>query len=330
MPATDQLMKLFIQIPCFNEAKTLPTTLADLPRELDGIDEVKWLVIDDGSTDETVKIAQENGVDYVVSHNQNMGLAIGFMSGLEACLEHGADIIVNTDADNQYSASSIPDLIAPILAGQADLVIGARPIEEIKDFSPIKKMFQKLGSWVVRVASNTDIPDAPSGFRALSQDLAYQVNVFSDYTYTLETIIQAGQKKFSVSWVPVKTNGWLRPSRLVSSIWSYIKRSIFTIVRVFAVYRPFAFFMSIAGFFLIPGFLLGLRFLFLYFSGDGSGHVQSLIFTAILISVGVQVGIMAFIGDLMNVNRRILEEIQYRSRTQALSKKPSSGANSDD
>lgn len=319
-------MKLFIQIPCFNEAETLAVTLADLPRELEGIDEIKWLVIDDGSTDETVKVAHDNGVDYVVRHNQNMGLAQGFMTGLETCLGHGADIIINTDADNQYSADSIPDLIAPILSGKADLVIGARPIEEIQDFSPIKKLFQKLGSWVVRVASNTDIPDAPSGFRALSRDLAYQVNVFSDYTYTLETIIQAGQKKFAVSWVPVKTNGWLRPSRLVSSIWSYIKRSIVTIVRVFAIYRPFVFFMSIAGLFLVPGFLLGLRFLVFYFSGDGGGHVQSLIFTAILISVGVQIGIMAFIGDMMNVNRQILEEIQYRSRTQMLSKKTSGGA----
>ncbi len=319
-------MKLFIQIPCFNEAETLAVTLADLPRELEGIDEIKWLVIDDGSTDETVKVAHDNGVDYVVRHNQNMGLAQGFMTGLETCLGHGADIIINTDADNQYSADSIPDLIAPILSGKADLVIGARPIEEIQDFSPIKKLFQKLGSWVVRVASNTDIPDAPSGFRALSRDLAYQVNVFSDYTYTLETIIQAGQKKFAVSWVPVKTNGWLRPSRLVSSIWSYIKRSIITIVRVFAIYRPFVFFMSIAGLFLVPGFLLGLRFLVFYFSGDGGGHVQSLIFTAILISVGVQIGIMAFIGDMMNVNRQILEEIQYRSRTQMLSKKTSGGA----
>lgn len=310
-------MKLFIQIPCFNEAETLPVTLADLPRELDGVDEIKWLVIDDGSTDATQQVAREQGVDYVVRHNQNLGLAHGFMSGLEACLEHGADIIVNTDADNQYSAASIPDLIRPILEGRADLVIGARPIEEIKEFSPIKKLFQRLGSWVVRVASNTDIPDAPSGFRALSRDLAYQVNVFSDYTYTLETIIQAGQKKFSVCWVPVKTNAWLRPSRLVSSIPSYIKRSIVTIVRIFAVYRPFTFFMSIAGVFLVMGFLLGGRFLWFYFSGDGGGHVQSLIFTAILIGIGVQISIMAFVGDLMAVNRQLLEEIQYKMRVQA-------------
>jgi glycosyltransferase involved in cell wall biosynthesis len=310
-------MKLFIQIPCFNEAETLPVTLADLPRELEGVDEIKWLVIDDGSMDATQQVAREQGVDYVVRHNQNMGLAQGFMSGLEACLEHGADIIVNTDADNQYSASSIPDLIRPILEGRADLVIGARPIEEIKEFSPIKKLFQRLGSWVVRVASNTDIPDAPSGFRALSRDLAYQVNVFSDYTYTLETIIQAGQKRFSVCWVPVKTNAWLRPSRLVSSIPSYIKRSIVTIVRIFAVYRPFTFFMSIASVFLIMGFLLGARFLWFYSSGDGGGHVQSLIFTAILIGIGVQISIMAFVGDLMAVNRQLLEEIQYKMRIQA-------------
>jgi glycosyltransferase involved in cell wall biosynthesis len=309
-------MKLFIQIPCFNEAETLPVTLADLPRELDGVDEIKWLVIDDGSTDATQQVARELGVDYVVRHNQNMGLAHGFMSGLEACLEHGADIIVNTDADNQYSASSIPDLIRPIIEDRADLVIGARPIEEIKEFSPIKKLFQRLGSWVVRVASNTDIPDAPSGFRALSRDLAYQVNVFSDYTYTLETIIQAGQKKFSVCWVPVKTNAWLRPSRLVSSIPSYIKRSIVTIVRIFAVYRPFTFFMSIAGIFLVMGFLLGVRFLWFYFSGAGGGHVQSLIFTAILIGIGVQISIMAFVGDLRAVNRQLLEEIQYKMRIQ--------------
>lgn len=311
-------MKLFIQIPCFNEAETLAATLADLPRELEGIDEIRWLVIDDGSSDETARIARDNGVDYVVQHGHNKGLAYGFMTGLAACLERGADIIVNTDADNQYSASSIPDLIRPILAGQADLVVGARPIDEIREFSTVKKLFQKLGSWVVRAASQTDIPDAPSGFRALSRELALQVNVFSDYTYTLETIIQAGQKKFMVSAVPVKTNGWLRPSRLVSSIWSYIKRSIITIVRIFAVYRPFVFFMSIAALFLAAGTLIGIRFMVFYFSGEGSGHVQSLIFAAILIVVGVQNGILAFIGDIMAVNRRILEEVQYKIRSQIL------------
>lgn len=323
-------MKLFIQIPCFNEAETLPVALADLPRKLEGVDEIKWLVIDDGSTDNTAAVARENGVDYVVRHSQNMGLAQGFMTGLEACLEHGADIIINTDADNQYSATSIPDLIKPILDGQADLVIGARPIEKIKDFSPTKKLFQKLGSWVVRVASNTDIPDAPSGFRALSRDLACQVNVFSDYTYTLETIIQAGQKKFAVTSVPIKTNDWLRPSRLVSSIWSYMKRSVVTIVRIFAVYRPFRFFMTIALVFLVSGFLFGLRFLVFYLTGDGNGHVQSLIFTALLISVGVQIAIFAFIGDLMSANRQILEEIQYKIRRQALDSKTANRINKHD
>ncbi len=312
-------MKLFIQIPCFNEAESLPITLADLPKELDGVDEIKWLVIDDGSTDNTAAVAKEHGVDFVIQHSQNMGLAHGFMTGLNACLKNGADIIVNTDADNQYSASSIPDLIKPILQGQSDLVIGARPIEEINDFSPTKKLFQKLGSWVVRAASNTDIPDAPSGFRALSKELAYQVNVFSDYTYTLETIIQAGQKKFAISWVPVKTNSWVRPSRLVTSMWSYIKRSVFTIVRVFAIYRPFKFFMSIAMIFLFLGLMLGIRFLIYYFTGSGEGHVQSLIFSAILIVIGVQIGVLAFIGDLMSVNRKLLEEIQYQTRINASS-----------
>jgi glycosyltransferase involved in cell wall biosynthesis len=308
-------VNLFIQIPCYNEAGSLPVTLAELPRRLDGIDEVKWLVVDDGSTDRTADIARQHGVDYVVRHTRNLGLASTFMTGLKACLEHGADIIVNTDADNQYSAASIPDLILPILDGQADLVIGARPIEEIREFSPLKKFFQKLGSWVVRVASSTDIPDAPSGFRALSRDLAFHVNVFSEYTYTLETIIQAGQKKFATTWVPVRTNDWLRPSRLVNSTWSYIKRSVFTIVRIFAVYRPFLFFMSIASIFFMAGFLLGLRFLLFYFSGDGAGHIQSLIFAAILISVSFQIGVLAFVGDLMSVNRQLLEEIQHWTRS---------------
>jgi len=316
-------MRLFIQIPCFNEAESLPATLADLPRQVDGVDDVKWVVIDDGSTDSTADVARENGVDYIVSHTQNMGLAHGFMTGLETCLEHGADIIINTDADNQYSASSIPDLLKPILENRADLVIGARPIEQIKDFSPLKKLFQKLGSWVVRVASNTDIPDAPSGFRALSRDLAYQVNVFSDYTYTLETIIQAGQKKFSIAWVPVKTNDWMRPSRLLTSTWSYIKRSIFTIVRIVAVYRPFMFFMSLASVFLVIGLLLGLRFLAFYLTGNGDGHIQSLILASILIGVSFQIGILAFMGDLMSVNRRLLEEIQHRTRSNYVNSKSS-------
>ncbi|MGB5584186.1 MAG: glycosyltransferase family 2 protein, partial [Gammaproteobacteria bacterium] len=238
-------MKLIIQIPCFNEAETLAITLADLPREVPGFDQVEWLIIDDGSTDDTVKVALDNGVDHVVRHPRNQGLAQGFMNGLDACLSHGADVIVNTDADNQYNAEDIPALVAPILEGKAEIVVGARPIKTIEHFSPAKKLLQKLGSWVVRAASQADIPDAPSGFRAMSRNAAQRLMVFNDYTYTLETIIQAGQKNMAITSVPIRVNEDLRPSRLVKSIPSYIKRSIGTIIRIFIIYRPFRFFVTI-------------------------------------------------------------------------------------
>ena len=308
-------MKLFIQIPCFNEEQTLGTTLAALPRQLQGIDEIKWVVIDDGSTDRTAAIAKQHGADYIVSHTKNLGLAKAFMSGLHTCLKNGADIIVNTDADNQYSAESIPDLILPIIEQRADLVIGARPIADISYFSPLKKFFQRLGSWVVRIASNTNIPDAPSGFRALSRELALRVNVFNKFTYTLETIIQAGQKNFAITWVPIITNEWLRPSRLVTSVPAYIRASLVTIVRIFVVYRPFAFFMSIGVTFAGAGSLIFLRFLIFYLGGDGDGHIQSLILAAVMIGIGFQVGVLAFVADLLSVNRQLLEEIQYKNRS---------------
>src|SRR5690606_4864832 len=237
--------KLIIQIPCFNEAGTLAIALSALPREVPGFDKVEWLIIDDGCTDNTVEVARANGVDHVVRHTRNQGLARGFMNGLQACLEHGADVIVNTDADNQYNADDIPLLTQPILDRRADIVVGARPIQTIQHFSPIKKLLQKLGSWVVRVASKTNIPDAPSGFRAISRAAARRLVVFSDYTYTLETIIQAGQKNMAITSVPIRVNGDLRPSRLVKSIPSYIQRSIVTIIRVFVIYRPFRFFGTI-------------------------------------------------------------------------------------
>jgi len=308
-------VNLFIQIPCYNEEQTLAITLADLPRQLPGIDDIKWVVIDDGSTDRTAAIAKQNGADYIVSHTQNLGLAKAFMSGLHICLKNGADIILNTDADNQYSAKSIPDLIQPIIERRADLVIGARPISEISYFSPLKKFFQRLGSWVVRIASNTDIPDAPSGFRALSRELALRVNVFNKFTYTLETIIQAGQKNFAVTWVPITTNEWLRPSRLVTSVPAYIQASLVTIIRIFVVYRPFVFFMSIGVTFTCAGLLIFLRFLIFYIGGDGDGHVQSLILAAVMIGIGFQVGVLAFVADLLSVNRQLLEEIQYKNRS---------------
>jgi len=311
-------LKLIIQIPCLNEAGTLAIALKDLPRQVEGFDTVEWLIIDDGSTDDTVRVARENGVDHVVRHTRNQGLARGFMTGLDACLRLGADVIVNTDADNQYNAQDIPALTAPVLAGVADIVVGARPIETIEHFSPVKKMLQKLGSWVVRVASKTDIPDAPSGFRAMSRSAAQRLMVFNDYTYTLETIIQAGQKNMAITSVPIRVNGDLRPSRLVKSIPSYIKRSIVTIVRIFVIYRPFRFFVSIGGVLFSIGFVIGLRFLAYYIQGDGGGHVQSLILATMLMGMGFQTILIAFLADLLAANRKLVEEIRSTQKIMLL------------
>ncbi len=307
-------MKLIIQIPCYNEEGTLPVTLSALPREVPGVDIVEWLIIDDGSKDRTVEVAKAQGVDHVVSLPRNQGLAKAFMAGLEASLNAGADIIVNTDADNQYCADCIPDLIRPILEAKAEMVVGARPIEQIEHFSFSKKLLQRLGSWTVRLASSTDIPDAPSGFRAISKEAARKLNVFNNYTYTLETIIQAGQKNISVTWVPIRTNESLRPSRLVKSILSYARRSVFTILRIFVIYNPFRFFIFIGTVLFTLGALIGVRFLWYFFSGQGGGHVQSLILASILIGIGFQTIMVAFIADLLSVNRRLLEELQYKSR----------------
>jgi glycosyltransferase involved in cell wall biosynthesis len=303
-------LKLIIQIPCYNEAATLGIALAALPREVPGFDKVEWLIIDDGCTDNTVEVALANGVDHVVRHTRNQGLARGFMNGLQACLEHGADVIVNTDADNQYNADDIPALTRPILEGKADIVIGARPIAAIEHFSPVKKLLQKLGSWVVRVASKTSIPDAPSGFRAMSRSAARRLTVFSDYTYTLETIIQAGQKNMAITSVPIRVNGDLRPSRLVKSISSYIRRSIVTIIRVFVIYRPFRFFASIGITLFMLGFAIGLRFLYKWLTVDYDGHIQSLILASSLLIIGFHTILIAFVADLLSANRKLMEEIR--------------------
>jgi glycosyltransferase involved in cell wall biosynthesis len=303
-------LKLIIQIPCYNEAATLGIALAALPREVPGFDKVEWLIIDDGCTDNTVEVALAHGVDHVVRHTRNQGLARGFMNGLQACLEHGADVIVNTDADNQYNADDIPALTRPILEGKADIVIGARPIAAIEHFSPIKKLLQKLGSWVVRVASKTSIPDAPSGFRAMSRSAARRLTVFSDYTYTLETIIQAGQKNMAITSVPIRVNGDLRPSRLVKSIASYIQRSIVTIIRVFVIYRPFRFFASIGIALFTLGFIIGLRFLYKWLTVDYDGHIQSLILASSLLIIGFHTILIAFVADLLSANRKLMEEIR--------------------
>jgi len=304
-------LKLIIQIPCLNEAETLAIALSALPRKVAGFDVVEWLIIDDGSRDDTVEVAKANGVDHVVSHSRNQGLARAFMTGLDSCLRLGADVIVNTDADNQYNAEDIPNLTAPILAHRADIVVGARPIETIKHFSLVKKLLQKLGSWVVRVASKTDIPDAPSGFRAMSRSAAQRLMVFNDYTYTLETIIQAGQKNMAITSVPIRVNKDLRPSRLVKSIPSYIQRSIVTIVRIFIIYRPFRFFATIGFVLFGAGFLIGLRFLLHYLSGEGEGHVQSLILAGLLLGIGFQTLLIAFVADLLAANRRLIEDLRY-------------------
>ena len=256
------MKKLIIQIPCYNEEKTLPVALAELPRSVPGVDVVEWLIIDDGCKDNTVQVALDHGVDHVVRFNKNQGLAKGFMAGLDRCLKLGADVIVNTDADNQYDARDIASLVAPVIAGEADMVIGARPIDDIEHFSATKKILQKVGSKVVRIASKTKVQDTTSGFRAISRNAAMRMNVFNEYTYTLETIIQAGQKNMAVISVPVRTNDFLRSSRLINTIPSYIRKSVATIFRIFVVYKPFRFFVVVGSIVLTLGILLGVRFLY--------------------------------------------------------------------
>ena len=308
------MVKLIIQIPCYNEEATLGVTLAELPQSLPGVDCVEWLIIDDGSLDRTVEVARACGVKHVVQFPYNQGLAKAFMAGVEASVRAGADIIVNTDADKQYCAADIPKLIAPILQGEADMVLGARPINDIPHFSPVKKRLQGFGSWVVRLASNTQIPDAPSGFRAFSREAALKFNVFNEYTYTLDTIIQAGQRGMKVESVPVRTNGYLRPSRLVKSIPSYVQRSLFTILRIFMTYRPLRFFLFAGSVPFSLGFLLGVRWLILYFGGTPRSHVPSLILAAILMLIGFQLWILGLVADLLAVNRKILEDNQLHFR----------------
>jgi glycosyltransferase involved in cell wall biosynthesis len=311
-------MKLIIQIPCYNESKSLPIALADLPKSIPGIDRIEILVINDGSADDTVEVARRNGVHHVVGFRTNQGLARAFMLGIHSCLQRGADIIVNTDADNQYCGADIAKLVQPIVDGRADLVIGARPISEIQHFSPVKKLLQKFGSWAVRRVSGTSVADAPSGFRAISRETALALNVFSNYTYTLETIIQAGQKNMSVVSVPIRVNGELRPSRLVRSIPSYVRRSIFTMFRIFIVYQPLRFFVTIGLFPFTLGLAIGLRFLYYIAFRQGEGHVQSLILAAVLLIMGFLTFLLAIISDLLSVNRKLLEELQRHQRASLL------------
>ena len=298
--ATHPRMKLIIQIPCFNEELTLPATLADLPRQIEGIDQVEWLVIDDGSTDRTVEVAREHGVDHVVRLTNNRGLAAAFQAGLDASLKLGADIIVNTDADNQYFGGDIPKLVAPILAGDADMVIGDRKTDQIEHFSPLKKRLQRLGSAVVRRASGTNVPDTTSGFRAYNREAALQMQVVSKFTYTLESIIQAGKMLVAVDHVPIRTNEKTRESRLFPSMWSYVRRNTVSIFRIYAMYEPLRVFMAAAALAALVGAVIWARFLyFFFFSDDPGGHIQSLILGSTLFIVAVQLAALGVIGDIL-------------------------------
>ena len=307
-------MKLIIQIPCYNEAETLEIALNDLPKKIEGIDCIEYLIINDGSKDKTVEVAKKWGVHHVVNFKQNKGLAKGFMAGLDGCLRNGADIIVNTDADNQYCGEDIEKLIRPILNGEADMVVGARPIDETEHFSWIKKKLQHFGSWVVRKASNSDIPDAPSGFRAFSREAAMRLNVTNEYTYTLETIVQAGRNKIAQTSVPIRTNGELRPSRLFNSMMGYVKKSMVTILRAYLMYSPLKTFTILA---LIP-FVLGvgidIRYLVYLFMGEGAGHIQSLILGSTFIMMGFMTFVMGLLADIIAKNRKLLEDVQYHVR----------------
>lgn len=307
-------MKLIIQIPCYNEAETLEVALNDLPKQIEGIDEIEYLIVNDGSKDKTVEVAVNWGVHHVVNFTRNKGLAKGFMAGIEACLRNGADIVVNTDADNQYCGEDIEKLVRPILDGKADIVIGERPIDQTEHFSPLKKKLQHLGSWVVRKASGTDIPDAPSGFRAYSREAALHLNVVNEYTYTLEQIVQAGRNKMAITSVPIRTNSELRPSRLFNSMFGYVKKSMLTIIRAYLMYKPLRFFFFIGLIPMIIGVALGVRYIVYIFMGTAGGHVQSLIFASMTILLGFMCWMIGVQADIIAANRKILEDIQYHVR----------------
>jgi len=305
-------MKVIIQIPCYNEEKSLPVTLANLPSQLDGVDEIEWLVINDGSIDRTVEVAREHGVHHIISHLKNLGLSQAFISGINACIYFGADVIVNTDADNQYCGDDIQKLIDPILHKEAEYVIGSRPIDDIKHFSLFKKWLQRIGSWFVRKISHTLVEDSPSGFRAITRNAAMHLHVFNRYSYTLETIIQAGRMHLSTISIPIRVNENLRPSRLITSIGNYLSRSLLIIIRSFMTYEPLRFFVT-PGLILFSGTLIiAIRYLIFFLRGQGSGHVQSLLFALALFVLGTAVIIIGLLADLISVNRRLLEDMEYR------------------
>ena len=311
-------VRLIIQIPCYNEADTLPLTLADLPRELPGVDTIEYLVIDDGSTDRTVEVARQLGVRYIVQQKHNRGLASAFQAGLAAALADGADLIVNTDADNQYYGPDVAALVQPILAGRADIVVGDRGVADSEHFTAFKRALQRIGSWVVERAAGIPIPDATSGFRAFTREAALRLTVLSEYTYTLETLIQAGARGMKVVFVPVRTNPKTRKSRLIRSLPSFLALQAVTILRFYTMYRPLRVFMTTGAALIAVALVLGGRFLFLYALGRGLGHIQSLILVAIFSIVGFQVCLIGLIADLVSQNRKMLEETLYRVRRMEL------------
>src|SRR5436190_6596323 len=308
-------MKLIIQIPCFNEEDQLPVTLSDLPRELPGVDTIEWLIIDDGSTDRTVEVARAHGVDHIVRLTNNKGLAAGFQAGLDASLKLGADLIVNPDADNQYNAADIPKLIAPVLSGDADMVVGDREVEGVEEFSRLKVRLQKLGSAVVRRASETNVPDTTSGFRAYNREAAIQLQVVSKFTYTLETIIQAGKNLVAVDHVPVRTNPKTRESRLFPSMWSYVRRNGVSIFRIYSTYEPLRVFMAAAAVVGLIAAVIWIRFAWFYVvEGEGKGHVQSLILGAVLFIAAVQLAALGIVGDILAAGRVLQQRTLERVR----------------
>jgi glycosyltransferase involved in cell wall biosynthesis len=313
-PPARSSMKLIIQIPCLNEEATLPATLGDLPRKIEGFDTVEWLVIDDGSTDRTIEVARANGVEHIVKLTNNKGLAAGFQAGLDASLKLGADVIVNTDADNQYSGADIDKLVRPILEGRADMVVGDRETDSIEHFSPLKKRLQRLGSRIVRAASDTDVPDTTSGFRAYNREAAIQMAVVSKYTYTLETIIQAGKLLVATDHVPIATNPQTRESRLFPSMSSYVRRNGVAIARVYAQYEPLRVFMTMAAIAAVAALIPFTRFVVAYIGGNGAGHVQSLIFGAVLFNAAVVLAALGVIGDLLYGQRIMVQRIFERIR----------------
>jgi glycosyltransferase involved in cell wall biosynthesis len=316
------MTKLIIQIPCLNEAVTLPATVRDLPRHIPGIDRVEVLVIDDGSTDKTVEVARRAGADHIVSLRKRRGLAVAFTTGIDLSLKLGADFIVNTDGDNQYAGDDIPALVAPLVSGEADIVIGDRNVAALEHLSWTRKRLQGVGSWVVRQVSNTRVPDTTSGFRAYTREAALRMNIVSEFTYTLESIIQAGKKRMAIAHVPILSNARTRPSRLFDSAWVYIKRSVSTIVRIYTMYEPFKVFTTIGLLTFAAGFAISARFLYFYLNNAGSGHIQSLLLAAVLMIVGFQVLLIGLVADVISANRKLLEDLLYRVRSIELNIEP--------